>query len=284
MTVVQRYMDLSKFLYLVTEQALFLPKISAFEDQLEGGLSWEDYFRNSNDAPILDLALNGMWPPAEESAAERLARIARCDQLKKEIKLREFETPWGFYKCEDLPKVLENIREWMYVSCWHQSPYECIGMWKLYGGGGNSVCIFTSKEQIEEQLLNPSENIGFHLRSVSYKSYLERGENSDLWEPYFSKIPSFSFEKEIRLVGFEKEKDLTIDKNSEPGLKINIPDLKKFINKIVISPYADPWFLNLIKDLTCRLGMNFEILKSELQDKPVKDIYAAMHYSQMAER
>ena len=38
-TVIQRYMNLSKFIYLLQNSTLFLPKMSIFDDQLDGGLT-----------------------------------------------------------------------------------------------------------------------------------------------------------------------------------------------------------------------------------------------------
>lgn len=58
-SILQRYLDLPKFLSLLQSNSLFLSKMSKFDDQLEGGITANDYLTTIDDAPILDLALNG---------------------------------------------------------------------------------------------------------------------------------------------------------------------------------------------------------------------------------
>ena len=107
--ILQRDMDLPKFMYLLQRKVLFLPKMSVFDDQLEGGLTAKDYLSTSNDAAIFDNAINGFWSPASETVDERLIRLEKAKSTHIEIRQREFKTPFGTYKCEDIDKVFPRL-------------------------------------------------------------------------------------------------------------------------------------------------------------------------------
>ena len=70
---IQRYMDLPKFLHLLETSKLFLSKISAFDDNLEGGLTRLDALLISGVAERLDFAINRLWPSTRKMSPEEYA-------------------------------------------------------------------------------------------------------------------------------------------------------------------------------------------------------------------
>jgi hypothetical protein len=274
--ILQRYMDLPKFMYLLQREALFLPKMSVFDDQLEGGLTAKDYLSTSNDAAIIDNAMNGLWPSASETVDERSIRLEKANSTQIEIRQREFKTPFGVYKCEDIDKVFPRCREWLYVSCWHKSMYECSAMWSLYGGDNNSVCIFTTEEKLKS-LIQASENIDrINLYDIDYIDHKKASLSDECLAPFLAKSLPFSFEKETRLIAYDSKVNLnSAVENNIKGIEISIGSLPQLIDKVVISPNADAWFSSSVKQLCEEKGLKI-IVDSTLRTERVDSFYGAL--------
>ncbi len=262
-------------MYLLQESALYLPKMSTFEDHLEGGLTAKDYLSTSNDAAILDAALNVSWPTAENTIENYKKRLEQADAIQQKLKSRTFETPFGIYKCDDIEKIFSQCREWLYVSCWHKSPHECSAMWSLYGADKNSVCIFSTQDKLLSQIQSESTNV-ITLKDVEYLNH-----GSDFFEksnlaPFVAKAPPFSFEKELRIVSYNPKTDLnTSEKNNASGEKLKINSLSELIEKVVVSPKADAWFFESIQKLCDAHGLNVEIKGSSLRANRIESFYDA---------
>jgi hypothetical protein len=274
--ILQRYMDLPKFMYLLQREALFLPKMSVFDDQLEGGLTAKNYLSTSNGAAIIDNAMNGLWPSASETVDERSIRLEKANSTKIEIRQREFKTPFGIYNCEDIDKVFPRCREWLYVSCWHKSMYECSAMWSLYGGDNNSVCIFTTEEKLKS-LIQASENIDrINLYDIDYIDHKKASLSDECLAPFLAKSLPFSFEKETRLIAYDSKVNLnSAVENNIKGIEIAIGSLPQLIDKVVISPNADAWFASSVKQLCEEKGLKI-IVDSTLRTERVDSFYGAL--------
>lgn len=276
MAILQRYMNLPKFMYLLQEGALYLPKMSIFEDHLEGGLTAKDYLSTSNEAAILDTALNVSWPAADNSIENHKKRLEQAEAIQQKLKNRTFETPFGVYKCEDIEKIFSQCREWLYVSCWHKSPHECSAMWSLYGADKNSVCIFTTEEKILSQILPESSINIIALEDVEYLDHGSDCLGKSNLAPFIAKSLPFSFEKELRIVSYNPKTDLNAtERNNSNGEKLPIKSLSELIEKIVVSPKADSWFFESIQRLCAAHGLNVEVKESSLRANRIESFYDA---------
>lgn len=268
-------------MYLLQESALFLPKMSIFEDHLEGGLTAKDFLSTSNDAAILDIAVNGLWPATDEAIESRTKRLEQAESIQQNLQLRTFETPFGSYKCDDIEKIFSRCREWLYVSCWHRSPHECSAMWSLYGADNSSVCIFTTEEKLRSQAQPENEVNVITLQDVKYLDHKSATLDKNNLAPFIAKALPFSFEKELRIVSYNSETDLNIaTKNSASGEKLLIKSLSQLIDKIVVSPKVDPWFFESIQRLCSMYGLNVEVKESSLRAKRVESFYGALEQLQ----
>lgn len=267
-------------MYLLQESALFLPKMSIFEDHLEGGLTARDYLSNSNDAPIFDIALNGVFPVSGESVEDRISRLEQAEFSQKKLLHRTFDTPFGSYKCDEIENIFSRCREWIYVSCWHKSPHECSAMWALYGADNNSLCIFTTEEKLRNQILPENGANLITLQNIKYLDHKSACLNDSDLSPFTVKALPFSFEKELRIISCDPKIDLNFTtKNSASGEMLSIKSLSELIDKIVISPKADSWFHESIQKLCSAYGLKVEITKSSLQEKRIESFYEA--YNQL---
>jgi hypothetical protein len=279
-SILQRYLDLPKFLSLLQSNSLFLSKMSKFEDQLEGGLTANDYLTTTDDAPILDLALNGLFPVHNEPPSTRQARLAECAVIETAISSSEFPTPFGNYPRSQANTLFPRCREWLYVNCWHQSDNECAAMWPLYGGK-NSICIFTTAKQIQEQITVPQELTKAILSPVRYINHDAASFDDKQHGPFTSKSLPYIYEREVRLTAWNPNINLNTEKeNPGAGAVAKISDLGKLINHIVVSPKSDAWFKESIERLCRDYHLDVEILDSSLKRKPPTSIYDVLVHIQ----
>lgn len=279
--ILQRYMDLPKLIFLLQNSLLFLPKMSIFDDHLEGGLTAQDYLSSSNDGAILDVALNCFAPPVSETSEERLKRLELGTTISEEIKQRTFDTPFGRYKRDDIDKVFPRCREFIYVSCWHKSLHECSAMWSLYGGVNNSVCVFTTENKLRIQIASNENGLNkINLEDVEYIDHKRATLNSNKLAPFLAKSLPFSFEKETRLIAYDPTVNLNSTvKNDVNGISLKIKSLSELIDKVVISPKADVWFANSVKQLCDDKGIKV-VTKSTLQTERVSSFFGALEQVQ----
>ena len=276
MAILQRYMNLPKFMYLLQENALYLPKMSIFEDHLEGGLTAKEYLLTSNETAILDTALNLLLPTVDNSIENHKKRLEQAKAIHQKLEERTFKTPFGAYKCDDIEKIFSQCREWIYVSCWHKSPHECSAMWSLYGADNNSVCIFTTEEKLLSQIQTESSINIISSEDVEYVNHGSDCLGKSNLAPFIAKSLPFSFEKELRIVFYDPKTDLNAkDKNNSSGEKLPIKSLSELIEKIVVSPKADSWFFESIQRLCAAHGLNVEIKESSLRANRIESFYDA---------
>ncbi|MDO6825608.1 hypothetical protein [Marinobacter sp. 1_MG-2023] len=278
--IIQRYMDLPKFVGLVQTRSLYFAKMSAFEDALEGGLTVDDFFKTSNAPAHIDLAINDIWPRAAETADERASRLKSSKLAQSEVSARQFPTPFGSYPRDDAERLFPACREWIYVSCWHQSEYECAAMWPLYGRDKNSVCIFSTDEQLKEAIAPDASYDSLEIERVKYVCHINDSFSGNSLDPFIAKSKPYAFEREMRVVAWNSDLDLsTLPKNENSGLLLGV-DLGQLIQKLVVSPHADPWFKNIVKKLCEDARVSVEVEDSAIRMEPVSDIYQAMSYNQ----
>ncbi|MFM4677455.1 DUF2971 domain-containing protein [Aeromonas media] len=274
--VIQRYMNLSKFLYLLQNSTLFLPKMSIFDDQLEGGLTATDYLNKSNEPGILELTMNFL-PVYGESPEQREKRLNVNEFSKQKLDNAKFMTPFGEYLKSDIQTVFPKCREYLYVSCWHHSYFECSAMWQLYGAEKNSVCIFTSIEKLEQQIIHNELLDNLKLEDVNYIDHAKAQFGSNCLDPFLSKSLPFSFEKELRIVAFDSKTDLArVEQNEKAGVNIRIHSLPKLIDRVVVSPNSDSWFKDCIQKLCNEYGLGIEVEMSSLKRERNESFLGAM--------
>lgn len=274
--IIQRYMNLSKFLCLLQNNSLFLPKMSVFDDHLEGGLTATDYLEASNDIAIVDLTID--WLPVYgETTEQRKERIRVNKSVQQKLDKGKFITPFGEYLKSDIQTVFPKCREYIYVSCWHRSAFECNAMWQLYGAEKNSVCIFTSIEKLEQQLIHSESLDNLKLEKVNYIDHAKAKFGSDCLDPFLSKALPFSFEKEQRIVAFDSKINLNnVGVNKSSGVNIEINSLRELIDEIVVSPNSDSWFKDCVQKLCNEYGLGIEVKMSSLKRERNESFLGAM--------
>jgi hypothetical protein len=224
--LVWRYMDLAKYISLLTRKALHLTSIEKLDDPFEGSVP-----HRNRDAWIVTTflqmqALEGGPPP------DALL------QLQKDA--------------ESQGRLTAKLRKAFYVNCWRWGNDESEAMWKLYCGSDQGVALVLPYRRLVESLSDPSIYIG----RVTYLDY----DNSVLplynkWFPFMHKRISFSHEQEVRIFKPGKWPEMMSDPEMDLPIGIELPwQPEAHVERVVINPYSRRWFHDAIRDVTRALA------------------------------
>ena len=212
--------------------------------------------------------------------ANRTLHFTRIDQFKD-----KFEGSYPIKNLADWEQRYPTVgdfshwRKFACVSCWYESENESAAMWELYSRDDQGVAIRSTKDKLKESF--ESEEVFF--ANVKYIDFMrDKGIiNSPLDVSLYKRI-EFGFEREFRGVlfeipendGFENgfpnygsvEKQKGFPKDGQ-GKAVK-PEV--LIEKLVVSPYAKPWYKKVVKDVLEKYKLSsVEVKESELAVDPV---------------
>ena len=155
---------------------------------------------------------------------------------------------------------LRNVAKGTFVNCWHASDDESDAMWRLYAKYGEGVAIRTDFKRLAaafagERLVS--------IGGVEYKDYDRDHTPLDLMRLCFFKRKSFQHEQEVRAVVRHGGNYTGV------GFYVEV-DLRVLVSEIVVAPFAETWFFELVSTLAKRYGLT-QAVKSGLSGKPVFD-------------
>jgi len=233
---IRRYLEFDKFLKTL-KNGLFIPKASLLNDRWEAMVyHMHDYLKERNTAKL----------------------------LKEQIPTLDDSCIPGIYN-----SISKGKKE-VYVSCWSGTDYECVAMWKLYGGTPYSVMIETNANELIDAFkdFNSTENNEW-LACFKDLKYIIPGDDGEdnkfkgkepLWDNGFKGIfsetflfhnvytglqykhKSYSFENEYRLLVAHK------NRGERQNDGIILPIKKTFIKKVILSPQSSDIFKDSVID------------------------------------
>jgi hypothetical protein len=256
-TIIWRYMDLSKFLSMISTGSLWFSRLDKnWEvDPLEGKvprLQWElaeRQIQSTNFSP--KFVGNGKVQFGGECENGML-------QVSQEIVKKEhLEIQRNHYELATYNS---------YVSCWNISSHESYHMWKLYCGHHNGIAIKSTLGRLSASF-GRNKNfsvLGAEIEYLDHEKGMTKCRNNMLSHVFCKSLP-YSFESELRLCihdnGFVSDvldKDVPYSRDIDeiqsmldsyqPGFNVGV-DIEALIDEIVISPYADPWFRGMIESM-----------------------------------
>jgi hypothetical protein len=133
----------------------------------------------------------------------------------------------------------ERLKNELVCSCWYKGSVESDAMWKIYASQ-MGVAITTSAARMESAIKLIAPRIFEHrtdlkLAAIHYEDTDQCGNR----EPWLIKRKAFDHEKEVRLY---------CDVPFDFGLRFEVQvDVSKFIEEIVITPFAQQWEFGGIK-------------------------------------
>lgn len=254
-TVIRRYIPIER-LETILKGELYFTRFDKFDDRLEGGISSNNFSSISNSWEVFDRALNRHWPSVDKDGTE-VAEFAGTEQY--------FPSLFGQQHKDNGEAYLQNIRYWLYASCWIDLPHECYAMWQLFGSSGancrhaipcracyeslgQSICIESTVGALLDNLEVP-KNYSLLAKKIEYiNQKTHKFEEHDLAsKPFFCKAAHYSFEHEYRVLVWPTDKDVRFSykhestgmgstKNDQDHLRIKITSVDSIIQKIILSP------------------------------------------------
>ncbi len=251
--VLWRYMDFTKFISLLDRSALFFARADKLGDPFEGALSVKNK----------ELRLT--------SYVDRLSDVEKIvlEVQNPEKNIHEISEE----HVQDSINMSKNLRQFILINCWHESTHESAAMWRLYAGETDGVTITTDFSSLK-QSLRSSEHI--YIGKVNYVDYEHHQiPERNLFDSYLYKRHDFKHEEEVRAI------TTTFPKSAEEvhqppdicdvGRYFEV-DLSLLIKAIVVAPYADDWFLELVQSMVTNLSeLDVPVERSNLAQKPIWD-------------
>ncbi|AUJ61300.1 DUF2971 domain-containing protein [Bacillus velezensis] len=230
-----RYLDLSKFIKLLTDEDLYFPRADKFQDPFEGSSTIIGVKQRSL---MLERAIS-------DKSKDYPARIFYDGEWVELGKVKNGS--------EDA-EVHKKIREIHFVSCWHENETESEAMWKLYLKSGDGIAIQTTVGRLQKSIE------GFHtpiiIDRVNYIDYETEpfDQKHGISTPLFHKRNHFSHEREIRAVfpflySRDDGKYKVLDDYHQDNINaIHVPvnDLGTLIQNVYISPVSADWFHEVV--------------------------------------
>ncbi len=286
-----RYMSLSKYLSLLHSKSLFFCNLEllAQEDPFEGTLPASRFEHRSWNC-ITDVPSNIQ------------------DKFKSFLQRGESDLEIGFYRFKELAELRIRQayahRRSYFINCWHLSEHESSAMWDIYSKRQDGIAILSSEAHFEKSFSNAKQDI--MGGEIVYGDYLDKDfkiDENNSFTSVLHKRNSFSYENEYRLVHWDTSvthkqlkavngffnwdgkiiQDVTgggfttvgrledeIEKlEVKAGINIEC-NLNELIEKIYISPLAENWFFEAVKDASNKYGLEAKVLKSELLSEPLR--------------
>lgn len=270
-----RYMDLPRFCALLTNGELWFATAEALavDDPHEGLLPLANYaHRQWNDvgsvsAKDLELINRKSYRPFDGDIIYKISR----ERWNRDHNLR----------------CMFIYRRNFFINCWHGVDQESVAMWKIYGAPGAGLSIISSIKKIKEALINVKEDI--YLGKVRYiDEDAPAIDASNAFNASLTKRSAFSYENEVRLIyssgnwsdmpgptwdgvsGRFTESPLldAYEKRDQPSGKGFLVNLNALIESICISPFAPPWFDDVIRRLCEQFGIMVSPQRSKLLTPP----------------
>jgi hypothetical protein len=240
-------MDFSKFVDLLFARELHFARSDLLGDPFEGALT-EAHKRARQK--VLDASLS-------ENRAERLP------------------PQWGFMShqaihnsFEGLTRLGKQLREMMFISCWHMNEYESAAMWNLYSKTNESICIQTRYDLISAEL--PASCFLGTVKYINYET--ESIDEGKVFYRFLHKRKSFEHEREIRAIlwsinGAPIKEDARIGCFDDHA-RVKI-DLSQIFENIYVNPSAPKWFANLVEQVVAKAGLHIPVRQSSLARDPI---------------
>lgn len=240
-----RYMDLSQFIYLLSESCLYFSKLREFEDK------WEGSFPNAMNEPMKEHP-EVLWAKQHTNENQAL-EMARTDFKQKQ-------------HCYG-------------VNCWHLNEVESVAMWKLYTSGIDGVAIQTTVGRLKASLaLEPRDLFIAKVRYIDHEEeQVSEPMEADALTPLIIKRRSYRHEREVRIILDRPQAD---DPYVEYGMRLGIGffgeplhvDITKLIEKIVVAEKFPSWAISSLQEYLDAKGIQVKIEGSDLLKTPRADV------------
>jgi hypothetical protein len=241
-----RYMDLARFVSLLSTGEMRFTRASTYKDD-----PWEGY----------------------------------CEVMVPEIpeELLKESTGHQVYKVASqfTAKEFLNAGDRLYVNCWCRWR-ESMPMWDLYGARGTGVAITSSPARLIQAVeTGDTRREQWAHNHMNYHDDIRSAEavRRDLREhalqsgPLWQSILDLSFQKRA---GFEAENEWRAtlyqpEQQTASGVDMTC-DLASLITEVLVGPRAEPFVVDVVKDLLSKYRLDKPVRHSNLLQAPIRPV------------
>jgi hypothetical protein len=240
-----RYIDLSQFIYLLSESCLYFSKLGELDDK------WEGTFPN---------AMNELMT---RSPIYQATRLFTDENHAREYVRTDLKQQQHFYG----------------VNCWHLNEVESVAMWKLYTSGIDGVAIQTTVGRLTASLaLEPRDLFIAEVQYIDHEAEnVPEPIEPNVLTPLITKRRSFRHEREVRAI---LDRRSTSDPNEELGMRCGLGfcgepihvDTTALIERIVVAQEYPAWAISSLQEAVTAQGISITIETSDLLKTPDDDV------------
>lgn len=237
-----RYLDISKFISILQKGALFFCRLDIMQDHFEGSIPSREY--------------QYRW--------DFIEGLHRKDSNFKKKTVEEIQLD-----VKNLYITNERIKSVTCISSWNISNSESAALWKIYLDFKQGIMIVSKISSVISAFNQTKEDILMsETKYIDYENETFSGLNTIT--PIIHKHRVYEYGKELRLIHtlpYESGTRYDWSKEQVQTGKYLKVDVNSLIDTIIISPYAEKWFTELITDLCKKYNLNKPILESEFATK-----------------
>ena len=244
-----RYIDLSKYISLLNDKALYFCRMDKLVDRFEGSLPRSNILLRKADpySKIMVQSSDGRLETSEKSR-ERQIRIERTHA---------------------------------FVNCWHMNNHESAAMWQLYCSNTQGIAIRSTYRALCESFRSYPRPIYVGVMNyIDYDQELIRDPRSNTpllfntFYPLMHKRRSYHHEAELRaLVTWEfRFRGNSLKpmwrKPKDAGILVPV-DLNLLIESVFVAPNAEPWFRKIVESVSDKYDLSIQPRQSRLGEDPL---------------
>lgn len=242
-TALWRYMDFSKFMAMLMQKGLYLPRASSMDDKFEGaaGLArrehvWDEHYLERYREIVSGPGPNGTpitaSPEEIEREAQRLLRSTKAAAVSSRSRP---------------------------ISCWHANAGESEAQWRLYCPPHTvGIAVKSSVDRLWNAMSAEPKAVVGRVHYLDFNTaFAVTGRDR-----IFCKRASLSHEREVRAVILED------DGHEDTSGRLVGCDLAALIEVVVLSPFAPEWFGRMLSDVISMCGWSIPVVESELLAPP----------------
>jgi hypothetical protein len=174
---------------------------------------------------------------------------------------------------KDVTEIYRSVRMHTFMNCWHLNEVESAAMWKLYVSHNEGIAIQSTFERLTNSFEgDKNEMFKVSVGTVKYLDYEhEMFPDGNTMIPFLHKRLSFEHERELRAIVQPIEASsgpLGDIKPFADGLLLDV-NLQTLIENIYVAPTCSPWFVDLVKNIATKYGVQMGIQHSDLSRDPV---------------
>jgi hypothetical protein len=150
-------------------------------------------------------------------------------------------------------RMRPELKQHVYVSCWHANNSESESMWRLYCGDQEGIALQTTYERLDGSI-SPHAFLG-EVTYVDYSADNRMSNDGNTLTPFMHKRLAFQHEREIRValwapaysisLGAKEPSEFLPSGTDYPVFMIDW-DIIAAIDHVYVSPYAPEWFRDVV--------------------------------------